>query len=127
MKIRLEGAELFHAERRMDGQTDTTKLIVAYRSTANAFKKGYWHEQPDGTGKREAEQEARDYFRRIVSLTSSTGVIKSSRVQWAGHVAGMAQMTNPCSNSILKFWRDQTNVTYKYTDVITAKGSGRNM
>jgi len=32
MKIRLVGAELFHA----DGQTDMTKLIVAFRNSANA-------------------------------------------------------------------------------------------
>ena len=32
MKIRLMGAELFHA----DGQTDMTKLIVAFRNFAKA-------------------------------------------------------------------------------------------
>jgi len=40
MKIRLFGAELFHADMRMegrtDGQTDMPKLIVAFRSFANA-------------------------------------------------------------------------------------------
>jgi hypothetical protein len=35
MKIRPVGAELFHA----DGQTDTTKLIFAFRNFANAPKK----------------------------------------------------------------------------------------
>jgi len=40
MKIRLVGAELFHADGRTDGQTtDTTKLIVAFRNFANALKK----------------------------------------------------------------------------------------
>jgi len=36
MKIHPMGAELFHADRR----TDITKLIVACRSFANAFKNG---------------------------------------------------------------------------------------
>jgi len=36
MKIRLVEAELFHADRR----TDMTKLIVAFRNSANAPKKG---------------------------------------------------------------------------------------
>jgi hypothetical protein len=35
MKIRPVGAELFHA----DGQTDMTKLMVAFRNFANAPKK----------------------------------------------------------------------------------------
>ena len=35
MKIRLVGAELFHAD---DGQTDITKLQVAFRNFANAPK-----------------------------------------------------------------------------------------
>ena len=43
MKIRLVGAELFHADPRTDGRrdgrTDMTKLIVAFRSYANAPKK----------------------------------------------------------------------------------------
>jgi hypothetical protein len=34
MKIRLVGAELFHADR----QTDVTKLIVAFRNFANTSK-----------------------------------------------------------------------------------------
>ena len=38
MKIRPEGAELFHANRQIDGQTDKTKLIVAFRSFANKPK-----------------------------------------------------------------------------------------
>ena len=41
MKIRLVGAELFHAERRTDGQTDMTKLTVAFRNFTNTLKKGY--------------------------------------------------------------------------------------
>jgi hypothetical protein len=36
MKIRPVGAELFH----LDGQTDMTKLIVAFRNFANAPKNG---------------------------------------------------------------------------------------
>ena len=35
MKIRPVGAELFRA----DGRTDVTKLIVAFRYSANALKK----------------------------------------------------------------------------------------
>jgi len=38
MKIRLVGAELFHAGERADERTDMTKLIVAFRSFANAPK-----------------------------------------------------------------------------------------
>jgi hypothetical protein len=42
MKIPPLGAELFHADRRKDGQTegrtDTTKLIVAFRNFAHAPK-----------------------------------------------------------------------------------------
>jgi hypothetical protein len=39
MKIRLVGAELFHAGRRMDGQTDRiTKLIVDFRNFLNQSK-----------------------------------------------------------------------------------------
>ena len=34
MKIRPVGAELFHADRRADGQTDMMKLIVAFRDHA---------------------------------------------------------------------------------------------
>ena len=39
MKIRPVGAELFHADGWTDGgQTDMTKLIVAFRNLANAPK-----------------------------------------------------------------------------------------
>ena len=42
MKIRPVGAELLHTDRqtyrRKDGQTDITKLIVAFRNSANAPK-----------------------------------------------------------------------------------------
>jgi hypothetical protein len=41
MEIRLVGAELIHADVRADEhdtQTDLKKLIVTYRSYANAFK-----------------------------------------------------------------------------------------
>ena len=40
MKTRLAGAELFHVCGRMDGQTDMTKLIVAFSSVANVPKMG---------------------------------------------------------------------------------------
>jgi hypothetical protein len=36
MKTRPVGAQLFHAEGWTDGQTDMTKLIVAFRNFANA-------------------------------------------------------------------------------------------
>ena len=47
MKMRPMGAELFHADRQMDGrtdrqtdrQTDMTKLIVTFRNFVNAPKK----------------------------------------------------------------------------------------
>jgi hypothetical protein len=39
MKIRAVGAELFHADGQTDGQTDMTKLIVAFRSFPNAPRK----------------------------------------------------------------------------------------
>ena len=39
MKIRPVGAELFHADGRTDGQTDMTKLIVAFRNFAKQLKK----------------------------------------------------------------------------------------
>jgi hypothetical protein len=43
MKIRPVVAELLHADRRAggraDGQTDMTKVIVAFRNSANASKK----------------------------------------------------------------------------------------
>jgi hypothetical protein len=45
MNIHLVGAELFHADRGTDGRTDMTKLVVAFRSFANAPKKGKF---PDG-------------------------------------------------------------------------------
>jgi hypothetical protein len=38
MKIHPMGAELFHTERQMDRQTNTTKLTVAFRNFANAPK-----------------------------------------------------------------------------------------
>jgi hypothetical protein len=38
MKLRPVGAEMFHVDRRMDGRTDMTKLIVAFRNFANAPK-----------------------------------------------------------------------------------------
>jgi hypothetical protein len=38
MKIRPVGAEMFHADIRIDGQTDTTKVTVAFRNFANASK-----------------------------------------------------------------------------------------
>jgi hypothetical protein len=37
MKIRPVGAEMFHAERMADGLTDMMKLMVAFRSFANAL------------------------------------------------------------------------------------------
>ena len=44
MKILPVGAELFHAdgrtERRTDGKTDMTKLLVAFRNFGNAPKHG---------------------------------------------------------------------------------------
>ena len=39
MKIHTVGAELFHADGRKDGQTDTTKLIVAFRNFAKSAYK----------------------------------------------------------------------------------------
>jgi len=38
IKIRPVGAKLFYADERADGQTDMTKLIVAFRNFANAPK-----------------------------------------------------------------------------------------
>jgi len=38
MKILPMGAELFHVDRRTDGQTDMTKIIVAFRNFTNAPK-----------------------------------------------------------------------------------------
>jgi len=40
MKIRPVGAELFHSGRPMEGQTDITKLTVAFCSIANGPKSG---------------------------------------------------------------------------------------
>ena len=47
MKIRPVGAQLSHADGRTDGQTDMTKLIVAFRNFATASKQiknsnAYW-------------------------------------------------------------------------------------
>ena len=42
MKIRSLGAEIFHADRRTDKQTDMTKLIFAFRNFANAPKFYHW-------------------------------------------------------------------------------------
>ena len=39
MKIRTVGAELFREGRRVDGQTDMTKLIVAFRTFCSAYNK----------------------------------------------------------------------------------------
>ena len=38
MKIGPMRAKFFHADRRVDGQTDMTKLMVAFRNFANAPK-----------------------------------------------------------------------------------------
>jgi hypothetical protein len=38
IKIRAVVAELFHADKREDGRTDMTKLIVAFRNFVNAPK-----------------------------------------------------------------------------------------
>ena len=38
MKIRPMGAELFHAERLTDRQTDMTKQVVAFQNFANVPK-----------------------------------------------------------------------------------------
>jgi len=38
MKIRPVVAEIFHAERRTDGRTDTTKLMVAFTNFYNPPK-----------------------------------------------------------------------------------------
>jgi hypothetical protein len=39
MQIRPVGAESFHADGRIDGQTDMTKLIFVFHNFANAPKK----------------------------------------------------------------------------------------
>ena len=44
MKIRPVGAELFNADRPMDGRTDMTKLAVAFSNFANAPKNKNYHE-----------------------------------------------------------------------------------
>jgi len=41
MKIHPVGDELFHADGGTDGQTNTTKLIVAFRNFAKAHKIGW--------------------------------------------------------------------------------------
>ena len=41
IKILAMGAELFHADKQTDGQTDMTKLIVAFCNFANAPKMGF--------------------------------------------------------------------------------------
>ena len=41
MKICPVGAELLHADRQTDRQTDTKKQIVAFRNFADAPKNGY--------------------------------------------------------------------------------------
>jgi hypothetical protein len=38
MKIRPVGAKLFHEDRRTDGRTDMTKLMVTFRNIANVPK-----------------------------------------------------------------------------------------
>jgi len=40
MKIHLVGADVFHANKRMEGQTNMTNLIVAFLNFAKASKKG---------------------------------------------------------------------------------------
>jgi len=42
IKIRSVGAQLFQAGGRADGQTDMTKLIVAFLNFANALKNSTW-------------------------------------------------------------------------------------
>ena len=39
MKIRPVGAEFLHEDRQMDGRTDMTKLIFAFRNFANMLEK----------------------------------------------------------------------------------------
>jgi hypothetical protein len=38
MQLRLAGVESFHADRRLDGHTDMTKVIVTSCNLANALK-----------------------------------------------------------------------------------------
>jgi len=40
MDIRSMGAEFFHADRRVNGKPDMTKLVVAFGNSAKAFIKG---------------------------------------------------------------------------------------
>jgi hypothetical protein len=42
MKISSVGAELFHADRQIDRQTDMTKLTIVFRNFANAPKKSLY-------------------------------------------------------------------------------------
>ena len=49
MKIGPVGAELFRTDLRTDGETDMTKLIVAFRNTANAPKIGRTRQATDNT------------------------------------------------------------------------------
>ena len=57
MEIRPVVAELFHADRRTDTQTDTTKLTVAFRNFANAPTKGkvFLYTSWDGVGRSEGK------------------------------------------------------------------------
>ena len=67
MKIRLVGAELFHAERR----TDITKLIVAFRNFANAPKNMslvWWLHWPPDSDFYTTARQAKDGKIRKVSL-----------------------------------------------------------
>jgi hypothetical protein len=48
VKIRPMGAELFHADRRTDGRTDMTKLIVAFHSFASRPKMVYFQPLTNG-------------------------------------------------------------------------------
>jgi hypothetical protein len=43
LKIRLLGVELFHVDGRTNGQTDMTKLLVAFRNFTNAPDKATEH------------------------------------------------------------------------------------
>ena len=56
MKIPSVGANFFHADRRMDGRTDMTKLIVAFRNFANAPERGCF-ESPKFRGGCPSQQE----------------------------------------------------------------------
>ena len=52
MKIRLLGAELFHADERTKGWTDMTKLTVALRNFANGLKNSYLNGEPKRNGEK---------------------------------------------------------------------------